>query len=270
MTTTSAGAPSPWGFWRGLLWCEWFSHARLLLVFLFGWLLAVWVLPLVAHPLWVLMVGVAYALAAGPGFGGADIIHGCEEFSFSLPATRSQRYWARLIVGGGCLMALTLMNVFALEANLSDLLLRVFLDAGLGGIEVRRPELLYGLVFAVPFAIFSIGFGAAAVASRRSAAFLSWIWGALGALATLRAGAYLEQAVWDRLTGRLTVPALLSIGSLTLVVCRHAYARKEASAGAAPLRMPLSWWGSMALIALAGLGVAALLGWLAANFMRLL
>lgn len=259
-----------WGFWAGLLWCEWFTHARLLLVFLFGWLVAVWLLPLVAHPLWVLMAGVAYAAAAGPAFGGGDVIHGCEEFAFALPVTRGERFLARLAVGGGCLLALTFMNVFALEANLSDVLLRVFLDTGLGGVEVRRPELLYGLVFAVPFAIFAVGFGVAALTARRTVAMCAWIWGALGALATLRGGAYMEQLAWDRLTGRITVPALLAVGVLTLVVSRHAYCRKEASIGGTPLRMPLSWWGSMALLLLAALAVLGLLAWLAANFMRML
>jgi hypothetical protein len=258
------------GYWRGLLWCEWYVHARLVLVFLFGWLAAVWVLPFVAHPLWILMAGVGFAFAAGPAFGGSDVIHGCEEFTFGLPVTRGERFLARLAVGFGCLLALTLMNVVALESKLADVLLRVFLDAGLGGLEVRRPELLYGLVFAFPFAVFAIGFGVAALTTRRTVAVGAWIWGALGALAIVRAGAFFEQVTWDRLTGRITVPSLLAGGLATLAVSYHAYGRKEASAGGTPLRMPLSWWGSMALLVLAALATAALLGWVAANFIRLL
>ena len=34
--------------------------------------------------------------------------------------------------------------------------------------------------------------------------------------------------------------------------------------------MPLSWWGSLALLLLAGVGVALLITWLATNIGRLL
>src|SRR6516162_8369555 len=73
--------------WQGLLWCEWFSHGKLLLGFLVLWLAAVWILPLVTHSGWILFIAAIYALVAGPAYGGGDTIEGCEEFSFSLPAT---------------------------------------------------------------------------------------------------------------------------------------------------------------------------------------
>lgn len=252
-------------YWLGLLWSEWFIHSRLLLVFIWGWLAAVWIVPLVTHPLWVLVVSVIYALIAGPAIGGSDVVHGCEEFTFTLPATRENRFWARLLLGGGGLLLLTIITVFSLDANLSDILLRVFLDSGLGGVEFRRPELLYGLLFAFPFDIFAIGFSVAALTTRRTVAFTAWVWGALGALSTLRGGAYIEEIFWGRLTGRLTVPALLLSGLGILVVARHGYSRKEASASGSPLRMPLSWWGGMGLVALAVAAIFALLGWLATH-----
>lgn len=264
-----AGLNSSWiHYWLGLLWSEWFIHSRLLVVFIWGWLSAIWLLPLVTHPLWVLVVGVLFALVAGPAFGGSDVIHGCEEFTFTLPATRDHRFIARLGVGGGGLLVLTAITVVSLDANLSDILLRIFLDSGLGGVEFRRPELLYGLLFAFPFAIFAIGFSVSAVTTRRTVAFTSWVWGALGALSLLRGGTYVEELMWDRLTGRLTVPALLISGLAILVLARFLYQRKEAGASGNPLRMPLSWWGGMGLVALAGLAIAALIGWLMANVSR--
>jgi hypothetical protein len=255
-------------WWLGLLWGEWFTHARLLLFFLVAWLAAFWLVPLVVHPLWILMVGVAYALIAGPVFGGTDVMDGCEEFSFALPATRRQRFLARLAVGGLGLLALTSMNVFALNTDLADLLLRVFLDSGLGGIELRRPELLYGLVFAFPFAVFALGFTVAALTTGRTVAFTAWVWAAFGALATLRAAAEAEETVWDRLNGRFTVPALLLVGGGALILAGRFYTRKEAGPGGTPLRMPLSWWGGLVLLLLAGVAVALLLIWLTANFTR--
>ena len=266
-------APAPrtrFRLWRGLLWNEWFAHSRLIVVFLFVWLAAVWLLPLVLHPLWILVVGVLYALVAGPAFGGADVIDGSEAFTFSLPTTRSQQLAARIAVSGTGLMALTLMNVMALDANLSDLLVRLFLDSGLGGVEVRQPEMLLGLVFAFPFAIYACGFSVAALATSRTVAFTAWVWGALGALATLRGAAMLEESISDRLTGRITVPALLLVGLACLTVAVRLYSRKEAGPAGSPLHMPWSWWGGLALLLAAAAGVALLLSWLSVYIARLL
>ena len=270
--TVVAPAPgwSAWRAWRGLLWSEWFAHARLLLGFMAAWLAAVWVLPRIVHPLWILMLGPAYAVIAGPAFGGADVAAGCEEFSFALPAPRGRRFVARLVVGGTGLLLLTIVNVFALNANLADILVRVFLDSGLTGFELRRPELLYGLVFAFPFAVFALGFSVSTLATGRTVAFTAWVWGALGALATLRAAAMAEETLWDRLNGRIIVASQLLVGGLALLLAGRLYTRKEAGPGGAPLRMPLSWWGGLALLLLAGGAVALLVMWLASNLGRML
>ncbi len=261
--------PSAVRLWRALFWSEWFMHSRLLLCFLIGWLAVVWLLPLVAHPLWVLVVGFVFALVAGPAFGGADVIHGCEEFSFAFPPTRSQRFTARFLVGATWLVALTLMDVLALDRSFSDVLFRVFLDTGLATVEVRQPVMLYGLVFAAPFAVFALGFAVAALATNRTVAFTAWLWSALGALSTLRLGFYAEEAVWDRLNGRIAVPLVTVVAVVATFVARRLYQHKEAGTGV-PLRIPLSWWATLVLAVLAGLGVAALIGWLAANFAKLL
>ena len=259
-----------WQSWRHLLWSEWFAHARLLLFFLVAWIAAVWLLPLVVHPLWILMLGVGYALVAGPAFGGADVGASCEEFSFALPVPRGQRFIARLLMAGGGLLLLTVANVFALNANLADILVRAFLDGGLTGFELRQPELLYGLVFAFPFTMFALGFSVAALATGRTVVFTAWVWGALGALAILRVAAMAEETLWDRLNGRLIVSSLLLVAGATLLLTGHLYARKEAGPGGVPLRMPPSWWGGLALLLLAVGAVALLLIWLATNIGRLL
>ncbi len=268
--TADARHWSGWRTWRGLLWSEWFAHARMLLFFLVAWIAAVWLLPLVVHPLWILMLGAGYALVAGPAFGGADVAAGCEEFTFALPAPRGRRFVARLVVAGGGLLLLTTANVFALNANLADIMVRVFLDSGLTGFELRKPELLYGLVFAFPFAVFAVGFSVASLATGRTVAFTAWVWGTLGALATLRGAAMAEEAMWDRLNGRFIVSSLLLVATVTLLIAGRLYVRKEAGPGGSPLRMPLSWWGGLALLLLAGGAVALLLIWLATNFGRLL
>lgn len=264
-----AGVPA-WGTWRDLLWAEWFIHSRLLLSFLLAWLAVVWLLPLVAHPLWILALGPVYALVAGPAFGGSDVIHGCEEFSFSLPAPRRARLAARLAVGAGGLVVLSAMNMLALEGNLSDVLVRVFVSSGLPPVQLNQPWLLYGLVLAVPFAVFALGFSLAALATSRTVALTAWLWGILGALTVLRGGAQLEEQKWDRLTGSIAVPLLVGVATASLWVAGRLYGRKEAVTNAVPWRMPPSWWLGLALLLAAGLGVAVLAGWFITNFSRLL
>src|SRR5437867_5838888 len=70
---------------KGLLWAEWYAHSKLVLSFLTLWLVCVWVLPIFAHPGWILLLGFIFAFIGGPLYGGGDVIEGCEEFTFSLP-----------------------------------------------------------------------------------------------------------------------------------------------------------------------------------------
>ena len=254
---------------RSLLWAEWFAHQRLLVVWAFVWLAAVWILPLALNPLWMLSVGVAFALVAGPAFGGTDVIHGCEESTFAGAPTRGQRYLARLLVGGGAVLGFSGISVMALEGNLSDVLLRLVLATGSAPAQVSRPEMLYALVFAVPWTVFALGFALAALATSRTVAFTSWIWAALGSLALLRGGLQLEEIRWDTLNGRIALPLLLSLSAMTLWVAGRFYRRKEAGGVTAPLRVPPSFWGWVAGLVIATLGVVLLVAWFIGNFTRM-
>lgn len=259
-----------WRFWMGLLWGEWFAHARLILGVVLLWLVAVWFLPIFAHPSWILALGGLFGVVGGPVFGGSDVMGGCEEYSFSQPATRRQRFDARLIVALGCLLAITFMNIVALQNNLTDLVLSFFVSTGIAVVELRRPEFLYGVVLVLPMAALAVGFSVAALATTRAVAYTAWVWGALGALTGLRAGLSLEDSLWERLNGRITIPLLLAIAVITLGITRHLYLDKEAGRASSPLRLPLSGWAALGAAALAGLGVALLLTWFVANFARLL
>ncbi len=260
----------PIAWWRALIWGEWFAHSRLLLGFLLGWLAMVWLLPLVAHPLWILGYGLLVAVIAGPAFGGADVIAGCEEFSFSWPVPRRQRFVARLMVGGGSLVTVSLMGVLALEGNLSDVLLRVFVTSGLPAVQISQPILLYGLVLVVPFNVFALGFALSALARSRSVALLSWIWGVLGALIVLRGAVQLEEMRFDRLNGYISVPALALVSLLVLWVASRFYGRKEAGTDSGALRMPPGWWVAAMAILGAIAGIALLGFWFVNNLTRLL
>lgn len=256
---TEVPARSPLRAWRALLWCEWFAHGKLLLLFLCAWLLLVWVLPFLAHPGWVLLFGGVYALVAGPAYGGGDVVEGCEEFTFGLPATRTERYLARLLVGLGSLLTFTAMDLLALGLDLSQALARLYVDTGLiEPLQVARPGLLYGLVLAFPFAVFSLSFAFAAATHSRALVFTAWFWGGLVALITLRASLQYEYLLWNKMNGVLASPALILLGAAALgwggFICR----RKEVGAPVTPLQLPGHWW-AWTLLFLLGLALAMFL-----------
>jgi hypothetical protein len=270
------GVPSPNGsqrgwdgrFWAGLLWGEWLAHARMMLLFLALWLLAMWVLPRFAHPLWTLAFGGFFAVVAGPVLGGGDVMGGCEEYSFSMPITRRQRFDSRLLFATGWLVVFTLLNLQVLYPNLADLILSFFVSTGVATVDVRRPELLYGTVFAVPLAALAIGFTVASLATTRAVAYTAWVWAALGSLTGLRAGLSLEDFLWDRLNGRITIPLLLITALVTLGIARRLYAEKEAGRASSPLRLPLSGWATLVAAAIGALGAGLLLSWFVASYFR--
>ncbi len=229
--------------WRGLLWAEWFAHSKLLLVFLGLWLVAVWVLPLFAHPGWILLLGGCYAMLAGPAYGGGDVLEGCEEFSFSLPATRSERYWVRLAVGGGTLLLLTIINLLALGLDLPQVLARLYIDTGLlKRSPVLETRLLFGLVLALPWAVFAFSFAISATTHSRLLVLTSWFWGGLGALVITQMGFWYEELVWDSLTGFFSSPLLLAAGAAGLWVGARMYQRKDVGQPSLPITLPGRWW----------------------------
>jgi uncharacterized membrane protein len=244
---------------QGLLWCEWFAHSKLLLSFLVLWILCVWVLPILVHPYWILLFGVAYALMAGPAYGGGDIIEGCEEFAFALPATRAERYLARLTVGGGALLLFTLLNLLALGFDLPEVLAGLYVNTGLiRPSPVLKPGLLYGLVLAVPFAVFSLSFAVSAVAHSRGVIFTAWFWSALATLLLLHLGLYYEDFTWNEMNGYLAFPLLIVTGVMGLSLGFRAYTRKEVTPHTAPLSLPTHWW-IWTVLFLLGLGLTVVL-----------
>lgn len=254
--------------WTGLLWGEWLAHARMMLIFLALWLLAMWVLPRFTHPLWALVFGGFFGVIAGPVLGGSDVMGGCEEYAFSQPITRRQRFDSRLLFATGWLGLFTVLNLLVLYPNLADLILSFFVSTGVATVDVRRPELLYGTVFAMPLAALAIGFTVASLATTRAVAYTAWVWASLGSLTGLRAGLSLEDFLWDRLNGRITIPLLLFTAAITLGIARRLYSEKEAGRASSPLRLPLSGWATLVAAAIGALGAALLLSWFVTSYIR--
>jgi hypothetical protein len=264
-------ATAPWktksSAFRGLLWAEWFAHSKLLLIFLGLWLVAVWVLPLFAHPGWILVMGGFYALLAGPAYGGGDVLEGCEEFSFALPATRSERYLARVIVGGGTLLLLTAINLLALGLDVPDILARLYIDTGiLQPKPLLKTGLLYGLVLALPLAVFALSFVLSAATRSRAMVLSAWFWGVLGALVLLQLGFWYEELVWDSLTGFFSCPLLLGAAGVALWSGLRVYQRKEIGPPSIPITLPGRWWLWMILFLLGVCIALALVSSLIKNY----
>ncbi len=246
LETASAPATSAWSSWKavqGLVWCEWYAHSKLLLFFLAAWLACVWVLPLYANPAWILLFGAVYAIIAGPLYGGSDTIEGCEEFTFALPPTRGERYFARLAVGGGAFLLFTALDLLALGLDLPQVLAKLYVDTGLiHPRPVFKSGLLFGLVAAFPFAVFSFSFVIAALTHSRTLVLTAWLWAALAGLAILQIGFWYEDFVWDNLNGFFSCPLLVGVATAALWAGHRAYARKEIGHHSAPITIPARWW----------------------------
>ena len=255
----------------GLLWCEWFAHSRLLLAFLVFWLVCVWLLPFFTHSGWILLIAGAYALIAGPAYGGGDTVEGCEEFCFSLPATRAERYVARLIVGGGALFLFTVLDLLALGLDLPQSVARLYLDAGLlKPLPVLKPRLLYGLVLAFPFAVFAFSFALAAISHSRMLIVTAWLWSLLSAMAITHLAFRYEEAVWGELNGFCSAPLLVLLGTVVLAAGYRAYIVKEIGNYHRPWTLPPHFFVWVVMLVL-GLGLAfVLISLLAGQYPHLL
>jgi hypothetical protein len=259
LPTAAESAISPWSAWRvfcGLLWCEWYAHGKLMILFLAAWLASVWVLPMYVSPVCVLFLGALFAIVAGPAFGGSDTGEGCEEFTFSLPPTRAERYLARLAVGGGALLLLTLIDLLALGLDLPQILAKLYVGSGLiRPWPVFKSGLLYGLVLMLPVTVFSISFVISAITHSRAMLVSASLWAVLISLAALRLGFWYESLVWENLNGWFSCPLLAFLSVATLWGGYVAYQRKEVGHHAAPIAIPARWWLWIILFA-AGLVLA--------------
>ena len=96
-----------------------------------------------------------------------------------------QRFAARLIVGGGTLLMLAVMNLIALGIDLPQILAGLYVKTGLlKPLPVLSPGVLYGLIIALPFAMFAFSFTFSSLTHSRMLVMLSWFWGALGSVVT--------------------------------------------------------------------------------------
>jgi hypothetical protein len=255
----SSASSRQWTVIKGLLWSEWFAHSKMLLVFLVLWLLGAWMIPFVAHPGWILAIGLGYALLAGPAYGGTDAIEGCEEFTLSLPATRSERYLARMSLGIGTLATFVGLDFIVLGLDWTATIHRVFINAGIMEASPDlKPGLLYGLAIGLPFFIFSFSYSLSSVARNRFLILSSWIWSVLLALCVLYGGLKYEEIMWQEPTGYFCTSLFFIGGIASLWSGFRLYQQKEVGHYGSPITLP-QWWWAWLLSILIGVAIAAVL-----------
>lgn len=250
---------------HGLLWREWLLHHVTLAWIFSAWLFGVWVFPI--HPAaFLLPFGILSALLIAPSLGGSDAAEGSEEFSFSLPPTRSQRYLARLAFGGGILGSLLLLGVAAGVFDLPQKLWGLIFESGF-----TRPfspiehSFLYVLSVAAPLAVFSECFVAGASSRTPESTRLVWLRGLFIGGLLAAASFFMEGIVWKgSVTGYIACPvfALWSVARIA-----HGYAEFRSKEGVSGLPRPAMRSGSrtwvvMVLIMLALLALVAVF-WIA-------
>jgi hypothetical protein len=107
---------------------------------------------------------------------------------------------------------------------------------------VFKPGLLYGLVVAVPLAVFALSFALSAATHSRTLVLTAWFWAVLAVLALLQVGFWYEDLVWDNLTGYFSCPLLLVTAAAALAAGHRVYVRKEIGHHTAPMAIPGRWW----------------------------
>jgi len=235
---------------KGLLWREWLAHGNLLIGTLAIWLVCAWVLLIFFHPGFILGLGTLFAFVAGTTFGGAESSEGSEEFSFSLPPTRGERFLARMALGGGFLAIFLLLGNLTIALDLPQILWSLFVNSGFTEpFPPCRPRFLYVLAIALPLCVFAFSFAIAATAESSGLVSMGWLLGGLGAAAIMGLGFLLEWWLWEELNGYVACPALFALGALGLQTGYFAYGRKEGISRPAPLVRPTRWWFWILLLA---------------------
>jgi hypothetical protein len=233
---------------RGLLWREWIAQRDRVLFFFSLWLIALVIMPLFNHPGWILGFGCLYAAILSAEFAAQDVTDGSEEFSFSLPPTRHQRYCVRLAIAGLPLAAMVVVATVATAAELPQRLWSLVVDSGFTVPNAHvRHRFMYPLAVTGPISLFGFLFPLSAVAASRAWLKFAFILTILGCALVMAAAVLCELWLWDEVNGYVLCP-LQSVGAIASIWYGHVvFVRKEPSSGISGIKSR-SWFWLVALL----------------------
>lgn len=218
--------------WAALAWQQWIPVRRIHGGFFIAWLVAIWVLLLVAHPGWMIAFGLLYTIIVTPWMAGTDIINGTEEFSFALPLGRRALFLARMGIGLAFILVTTGLGSLAMAIDAPQALWSLVASSGITKPNPPvTPAFLYPMAVLVPAAAFAGTFVLASLAGTRALVGFSW----LIAVAAVGIGVFvmlqIESAIWNRPVGWIVCVTLLLATVSTLLWGYLAYGDKEAVIG---------------------------------------
>jgi hypothetical protein len=230
-TRVAPGSPTAVG--RGLLVGEWLVHRWWMSTALLAWFVCTWILFMFLMAKELQTVGILAGLLAGMVLGRADVSEGCEEFTFSLPPTRSQRYSARILIGLVPLVVLQSVAALAGIFNLPQQFWGLFVESGLTEpFPYGSNSILYLPAVFVPALAFSVVFVATSLARSRTGAgahtflgvlIFAGIWWAVRVVSQVNAGMGFFPFGESVTTSALTA----IIATLVLTAGWFAFIRKE-------------------------------------------
>jgi hypothetical protein len=200
---------------------EWLASGRLIIGFVVAWVLGM-ALELCFHPGILLAFGCLYAVVLGTVAGGGEAFAGDEEFTFAMPATRHQRYLARLLLAGSALVALQLLGIAAIALDLPQRLWGLVVESGFTEPFPPARPLTYWLAAALPIAGFATTFALAA-----NGVGWPWFGGPLLAAVVMGLGVLAERGAWGEANGFLCCPALAVLAPLALLAGHRSYLHRE-------------------------------------------
>ena len=244
--------------WLALLENEWRRHRHALTGLLLFWIIGFWILLLLPHPAFHMVVCLLYCvLFAGPQ-AGADVMDGTEEFSFALPTGRGPLFLARMTPGLAFILIVGGLGGLGSAFDLPQKLWSLVFGSGLTEPFVPvRDRFWYPLSVCIPLAVYAITFSLAALAKSRGPVGFAWMLGALGTGAIIGIATIMENLLWRNANTLLLCPLLIATATVVLVFGHQLYLRKEATkAGGQNAGSPLWGWSVVVIATLLFLLVA--------------
>lgn len=257
MTSTERAKRQAPGVFNGLLYREWLQHGNAILNMVGIWIVCLWVLPVFYNPGWILAFGVLYSAYIAPRLAGSDTIEGSQEFTFTLPPTRKQRYFLRMLLGGSFLLFFVIVGLAAIAFSLPQLVWSQIVESTLTRPFQIASDLVYIFSFIVPICVFLVTFTYASIVNSRNLTSEAAVSSIMICGLLLLIGSVFEHFMIKNQTGVISLP-LLAVSSVTISFFGYfAYLGKDGTYKPAPIEKRGSW--AIVIIVIIALVVLAIL-----------